>query len=206
MAFSFAFIYWTFSVENVGSDISEPLNLKNFLGEHAPRPPSLQYLRRSNRSFCACTFKTSATPRESYCGTIAEPGLLWFYFNKEGPIDRSPAESLYHILNLDFSPRLSYGVSVHSSDNKLNFNVLTFIINAKLSLTLCFCLYCSNSWTNDIFLQFIPKHKTLLSRCSWVQSAFRIKNALNAMKGKTSSFRLFLYRRYSLLYSYLWLT
>ena len=133
-------------------------------------------------------------------------GYLWFYFNKEGPIDRSPAESLYHILNLDFSPRLSYGVSVHSSDNKLNFNVLTFIINAKLSLTLCFCLYCSNSWTNDIFLQFISKHKTLLSRCSWVQSAFRIKNALNAMKGKTSGFRLFLYRRYSLLYSYLWLT
>ena len=71
-------------------------------------------------------------------------GYLWFYFNKEGPIDRSPAESLYHILNLEFSPRLSYGVSVHSSDNKLNFNVLTFIIKAKLSLTLCFCLYCSN--------------------------------------------------------------
>ena len=75
-------------------------------------------------------------------------GYLWFYFNKEGPIDRSPAESLYHILNLDFSPRLSYGVSVHSSDNKLNFNVLTFIINAKLSLTHCFGLYCSNFWTN----------------------------------------------------------
>ena len=71
-------------------------------------------------------------------------GYLWFYFNKEGPIDRSPAESLYHILNLDFSPRLSYGISVHSSENKLNFNVLTFIINAKLSLTHCFCLYCSN--------------------------------------------------------------
>ena len=33
----------------------------------------------------------------------------------------------------------------------------------------------------------------------------RVKNALNAMKGKTSGFRLFLYRRYSLLYSYLWL-
>ena len=32
-----------------------------------------------------------------------------------------------------------------------------------------------------------------------------MKNALNATKGKTSGFRLFLYRRYSLLYSYLWL-
>ena len=123
---------------------------------HSVRAPSKPQLRQGNR-----TVELSQSL-----------GYLWFYFNKEGPIDRSPAESLYHILNLDFSPRLSYGVSVHSSDNKLNFNVLTFIINAKLSLTLCFCLYCSNSWTNDIFLQFIPKHKTLLSRCSWVQSAF----------------------------------
>ena len=100
-------------------------------------------------------------------------GYLWFYFNKEGPNDRSPAESLYHILNWDFSPRLSYGVSVHSSDNKLNFNVLTFIIKAKLSLTLCFCLYCSNFWTNmTSFYNLFQSIKTLLSRCSWVQSAF----------------------------------
>ena len=100
MTFSFAFIYWKFSVENVGSDISEPLNLKNFLGKHAPRPPSLQYLRRSNRSLCACTFRNL-----SYAKGI----VLWYYrrtwvtcgftyLKKEGPNNRSP-EILYHILN-----------------------------------------------------------------------------------------------------------
>ena len=78
---------------------------------HSVRAPSKPQLRQGSR-----TVELSQSL-----------GYLWFYFNKEGPIDRSPAESLYHILNLDFSPRLSYGVSVHSSDNKLNFNVLTFM-------------------------------------------------------------------------------
>ena len=32
---------------------------KNFLAEHAHRAPSLQYIGKSNLSFCAHTFKTS---------------------------------------------------------------------------------------------------------------------------------------------------
>ena len=82
-------------------------------------------------------------------------GYLWFYFNKEGPIDRSPAESLYHILNLDFSPRLSYGVSVHSSDNKLNFNVF-YLFSCKTFVNTLFLKRFVNK--NDIMIsQFIPK-------------------------------------------------
>ena len=46
-----------------GKRISERLNLHFFLGgrgvEHTSTPPSLQYLRGSNLSFRAYTFKTS---------------------------------------------------------------------------------------------------------------------------------------------------
>ena len=33
------FLYWKCPAENAGNGISEPLNLKNFAGEHAPQTP-----------------------------------------------------------------------------------------------------------------------------------------------------------------------
>ena len=71
MTFSFAFIYCNFSVENAGNEISEPLNLKTFLGEHAPRPPSLQ-LHLQNLSYA---------PGNRTVVLWQSLGDLWFYFN-----------------------------------------------------------------------------------------------------------------------------
>ena len=114
---------------------------EKFSGEHAPTTPSLQYLRKSKCSFCACTFKTLTTP----LGIV-----LWYYHRawvRCGFTSTKKAPTIAHLKAyitfwIETSALAFLMVSpVHFSDNKSNFNVLTFIINAKLSLTLCFCLY-----------------------------------------------------------------
>ena len=54
------FLYWKCPAENAGNGISEPLNLKNFPGEHAPQTPLV------SRTFGGATFlsaRTTSKPR-----------------------------------------------------------------------------------------------------------------------------------------------
>ena len=54
------FLYWKCPAENAGNGISEPLNLKNFPGEHAPQTPLV------SSTFGGATFlsaRTTSKPR-----------------------------------------------------------------------------------------------------------------------------------------------
>ena len=64
IAFSFVFIYWKCLGENAGNGISEPLNLKHFLGSMSPYLPSLHLPRFGGPIFLSVRTpsKPHATP------------------------------------------------------------------------------------------------------------------------------------------------
>ena len=83
IAFSFVFIYWKCLGENAGNGISEPLNLKHFLGSMSPYLPSLQApLRRSSLSVRTPS-KPHATPLSSNMDCL----IWWFKWFLQGVLE-----------------------------------------------------------------------------------------------------------------------
>ena len=82
---------------------------ENVLGEHAPTPPSLHYLRRSNLSFPAYTFKTLSYAIEVSL-SFSRSNVFWLLINREQELSAFCNSADLHCLLIFFFRRISYRV------------------------------------------------------------------------------------------------